>query len=265
MTTAIGSKTLAVNDPTLARAWFEVDFAYANYASTNGPASYVIKNPRVVSPDGSVYIHDARIFINGVYHPEYGEDYQNIDTVVNTWTPGANCTIPAAPKPFDPNSLATNCTPSVPALPSTAESASGILQVNDPTTGPADQISFSFDYFQSGVAGKCNQQSLWYTNVYLPIKNGQVACLNCHKSGGGVTEAGQRFNMDDMDPLNGATPAQAQVTICQKFLQRTNFAQPELSSIIVQPLGGLNGMPAQPNFNYFEPRWIDWIKAEAKR
>lgn len=265
----VKTMTPAITDPTIARAWFEVDFAYENYASSQGPVSYVIKNPRIVSPDGPVYVHDIRIFINGVYHPEYGEDYQNVDQIVNTWTPGLGCSIPAAPTWFDPNILnsmqdaqGNKCIPSVPALPSTADSASGILQVNDPATHPMDQISFSFDYFQAGVVAPCSNLNLWMTNVYNPIKIGAVACLNCHKSGGGVTEAGQRFNMDDSDTINGATLAQRQATICQKFLQRSNFAAPEQSSIIVQPLGGLNGMPAQPNFSFFEPNWIAWINSE---
>jgi hypothetical protein len=249
----------------IARAWFEIDFAYENYTTTQGAASYVLKNPRVVSPDGPVYIHDVHIFLDGKYHSEYGEAYQNVDQVVDTWIPGSGCSIPPAPTPFDPNALSyPACLPAVPALFSTAASASGILQVNDPATGNPDQIGFSFDYFQPGVVGNCKEQALWYTNVYTPIKIGAVACLNCHRSGGMVTEAGQRFNMDDTDPANGPDPTTAQQVICQRFMQRANLGQPSQSAIIVQPLQGLNGMPAQPNFNYFEPKWIEWISSEAK-
>lgn len=271
------------------RAWFEVDFIYDNYTTPNGAASYSFKNPRVVSPDGPVYVHNVRTFINGAYYPNYGEDYQNADLVVNQWNYSSQvaynsqgvkdstvCSmIPAAPTAFDPNILnnpdgqGNVCIPSVPVLRSTDDSASGILQVNPPDANgnPTDTLAFSFDYFQSGIVSNCTEQAMWYANVYAPIKNGALACLNCHKAGGAVSQAGQLFNMDDGsvtgDTINGPNPAAAQVTICQKFLQRTSLGNPQQSSIIVQPEDGLNGMPAQANFDYYKPSWIAWISAEA--
>lgn len=274
--------TPAPTSASLQRAWFEVDFIYDNYTSANGNASYSYKNPRVVSPDGPVYVHNVRTFINGQYYPNYGQDYQNADMVVNQWKyAGAlGCeNIPAAPTSFNPNSpnMFLNgpdggghvCIPSVPVLQSTDDSASGIVQVTPPDANgnPTDTLSFSFDYFQPGIVSACTEQALWYKNVYAPILNGALACLNCHKSGGAVTEAGQLFNMDDGsvsgDTVNGPTPAQAQVTICQKFLQRVSLSNPAQSSIIVQPEDGLNGMPAQANFGYYKPSWEAWIQAEA--
>ena len=354
----------------IARSWFEVDFAYDNYATTSGPASYVVANPRVVSLDSAVYVHDVRIFLNGAYEPNYGQEYQNADLIVTPWTPpsltgntvlhsttvssvsstagitvgssisgngipsgttvtaasgttltlsnqatatatgvtltvcgnaGGNAAAAAAAiaAPASNWLTGTNAVtyaaaieacniPSVPNIYSTAITASGILQVNNPTTQTPDQIAFSFDYFQSGITSPCQKQSLWLTNVYTPIKLGALQCLNCHKSGGQVTEAGQRFNMDDSDPSNcpagspidngtaagdvggqcyvtgcTCTQAQAQVTVCEKFMQRTNLANPSQSAIIVQPSDGLNGMPQQAGFSDFAPAWEAWINSEA--
>lgn len=265
--------------PELARAWFEVDFAYESFESESTPASYVIRNPRVVTPDSEVYIFDVKIFLNGTYKPEYGAAYRQIDMVVGKTVFNGTCNVPAAPTAFDPYAIGGSCTPSTPPLFSTAASASGIIQElpkrdkegqvirnSDGSIaypGP-DQISFSFEYFQKGIVGDCKDLALFDQNVFGPIKQGAIACLDCHKASGAIPEAGRRFNMDPNDPVNGATANERLTTICRKFLQRSNFVLPPNSPIIVQPKQGLNGMPAQPNFNFFAPDWISWIEREAE-
>src|SRR5262249_36864223 len=125
----------------IARGWFEVDFAYENYKTDIAGASYVLRNFRVVSPDSPVYVFDIKTFVNGTYHSEYGEAYRMVDTVVDKAQFGLNCRIPAAPTPFDPNSIGSGCIPLTQALFSTSSSASGILQET-----AQDTISFSFEY-----------------------------------------------------------------------------------------------------------------------
>ena len=260
------SKMSPLPSADLGRAWLEADIAYENYAGELGVASYVIKNPRVVSPDVAIYVHDIKIFLNGTYRPEYGEAYRQVDTVVDKALFGDSCVVPHAPAPFDPGSIggmANSCVPSVQPLFSSSASAAGIVQERDYKVSP-DQIAFSFEYFQKGLVGDCKDTALFDEQVYKPIKIGAVACLTCHKSKGDISEAGQRFNMDPDDLSNGATPELRLATVCRRFLQRSNFSLPDNSPIIVQPRQGLNGMPPQDNFNYFAPNWINWIEQEAK-
>lgn len=254
----------------LSRAWFEIDFSYETYHSALGPAAYVLKNPRLISPDSAAFIHDVKLFINGKYKPNYAHAYRNIDIVVDkaVFTPYCTntndpTTCTACPVPADPNTMNPKCVPGTTPLFSTAASASGIIQENDPATAK-ETISFSFEYLQKGVAADCKNLGMWKDYVWKPIEIGAVACLNCHKVTGGVSEAGQRFNMDHKDAANGynGTADSGLPAVCKKFLQRTNFAIPDTSPIIVQPRQGLNGMPAQQNFNYYSPDWIDWIECE---
>jgi hypothetical protein len=279
-------------DPSLSRATFVVDVAYENLDTSLGPASYVFKNPRIISPDQPIYVHDVKTFVDGTYHPEYGVLYQNIDMVVAPATfgtdPGHN-TPPAAPfcnaltpfpSAYDPG---PNCAPGVAPLYAASASASGITSgywANNPdptqATHGTDTLGFSFEYLQKGITSQCKDLNTFYTQIYTPIHNGALLCLNCHKQGGEVSLAGQRFNMDPTDTLvNPGTgfptslfdPAGnpgGMAVVCQRFLQRSNFSYPEVSPIIVQPAKGLNGMPAQVNFTAdFEDNWIGWIKREA--
>ena len=244
------------------RAWFEIDIAYENYASDAGPASYVLRNPRVVSADGPVYIFDVKTWLNGNYRPELGGAYQKIDVVADKALFGSDCSIPASPTAIDPNAIGAKCIPAAAPLFSTAASAAGILQEKTSLTDP-DKVSFSFEYFQEGVAGECNALDDFYNKVYAPIQIEAVRCLACHKAAGEVSEAGMRFNMDLTDPVNGANPDARRKTVCRKFLQRSNLNYPDNSPIIVQPTQGLNGMPAQVNFDSFKGDWKSWIETEA--
>jgi hypothetical protein len=286
-----------LKDSTLQRAWLEVDFAYENYASDLGVAAYVLKNPRVMSPDGPVYVHDIGLYLNGQYRSNYGQAYHNVDIVVDkanfniTDSNGQKtCNLPSYPTPVDFNTLDAQptknyCVPSVAPLFSTAASAADIFQERTSLTNP-DTISFSFGYFQTGMLGNCKQPNVWLNQVYKPIVRGSIDCLDCHKPAGAVTEAGQRFDMyaanyvtaaTNPDPnaaaaymaknfsdLDSTTQSQLQ-TVCQRFLQRTNLQNPSLSPIIVQPVQGLNGMPPRANFQLYnsDKWWIGWIKAEA--
>jgi hypothetical protein len=286
-----------LKDPTLQRAWLEVDFAYENYASDLGIAAYVVRNPRIMSPDGPVYVHDLGLYLNGVYKASYGQAYHSIDTVVDkanfdVTDPSGNkiCNVPAFPTAVDFSTIDAHpstsyCVPAVAPLFSTAASAADIFQERTDASRP-DLISFSFGYLQSGKLGNCQEPNMWLNQVYKPIVRGSVDCLDCHKPAGAVTEAGQRFDMyaanyvtaaTDPDPtkssaylaknfsdLDSATQAQLQ-TVCQRFLQRTNLRNPSSSPIIVQPIQGLNGMPPRANFLLYDSDkwWLGWIKAEA--
>ncbi len=261
--------------PALIRAWFEVDFAYGNYTTPNGVASYVIRNPRVVSPDGPVFIQDVKFFLNGIYRENYGEAYRQVDTVVDAASFGTGCSVPGATNPlvpFDPNTIGSGCVPSTSPLFSTSPSSSGILQERDPELGIRDQISFSFVYFQPGVVGDCLDIGMWQQQIFTPISLGAVQCLNCHQASGQIPEAGQRFNMNPNDPVNNPldtvtglpiyNEAQRLMRVCKKFLQRSTLHSPANSPIIVQPFQGMNGMPPQVGFTSFAPYWIDWIERE---
>lgn len=285
-----------MKDASLQRAWLEVDFAYENYASNLGVAAYVLKNPRIMSPDGPVYVHDLGLYLNGQYKSNYGQAYHNIDMVVDkanfnvTDSSGKKlCNLPPFPTPVDFSTLdalsTSYCVPSVAPLFSTAASAADIFQERTAPTNP-DTIAFSFGYMQSGKLGNCKEPNVWLNQVYKPIVRGSIDCLDCHKPAGAVTEAGQRFDMyaanyvtgaTDADPskaaayiaknfsdLDSTTQAQLQ-TVCQRFLQRSNLQNPSLSPIIVQPVQGLNGMPPRANFQLYnsDKWWIGWIKAEA--
>lgn len=238
----------------LSRAWFEVDVAYENLSTILGIASYTFKNPRIISPDQAVYIHDVKTFVNGNYHPEYGVVYQDIDITVDKATFPAPCAaVPAYPINYTP---AASCVPGVAQLYSTASTATGVLSEN--TAG--DTLGFSFEYLQQGTVAPCGDLNMFTTKVFNPIKLGAMLCLNCHKPAGDVTLAGQRF---DMDPTDVIVNPNGMADVCKKFLQRTNFSNPSISSIIVQPEKGLNGMPAQLNFTAdFAPTWICWINRE---
>jgi hypothetical protein len=286
-----------IKEPSLQRAWLEVDFAYENYASDLGVAAYVVRNPRIMSPDGPVFVHDMGIFLNGQYKSNYGQAYHGIDMAVdkanfNVTDSSGNktCNLPAYPTPVDFSKLEAQptknyCVPSVAPLFSTAASASDIFQERTTSSRP-DLISFSFGYFQSGKLGNCKEPNIWLNQVYKPIVRGSIDCLDCHKPAGAVTEAGQRFDMyaanyvtaaNDPDPAKAAaylaknftdldSTTQAQLhTVCQRFLQRTNLQTPSTSPIIVQPIQGLNGMPPRPNFLLYnsDKWWLGWIKAEA--
>lgn len=257
----MGGAQNTANAPNVVRSWFEIDFAYENYNTESGPASYVLRNPRLISADGPVFIFDAKLWLNGNYRPEHGGAYRRIDTVVDRAIFGTGCNIPASPNPINPYNIGNGCLPSAQPLFSTAASAAGIIQEKTSAMDP-DKIAFSFEYYQDGLAGDCRDLNLFLVNVYDPIQRQAVACLDCHKSGGLVSEAGQRFNMDLTDPANGATLVDRQKTVCKKFLQRANFAYPDSSPIITQPTQGLNGMPAQPNFSSFAPDWKVWIERE---
>ena len=283
--------------PLISRAWLEVDFAYGNYESAAGPAAYVIRNPRVVSPDSPVYIFDVKFFQNGIYRPNHFEAYRQVDKVVpSTQFPSPCPTVPAFPNPYGPN-LPNNCVHTSPPLFSTSPSSSGIVQERNHShpSGP-DTISFSFEYFQPGILRNCIDLAVFRTHVFNPIKIGALACLNCHRQGGGIGEAGRRFNMDPEDPINWnnsfdvrypsghpqagqlvvvrplplsnpptRTPQELQImdmNVCNKFLQRVNFTLPNSSPIIIQPRQGLNGMPPQENFEQVAPDWLYWIERE---
>jgi hypothetical protein len=237
----------------LSRAWLEVDLAYENLSTVLGIASYTFKNPRIVSPDQAIYVHDLKTFMNGNYHPEYGVVYQDIDKTVPTAAFPSPCNaLPAFPGAYTPGA---NCVPTVPSLYSTASSATGIL-----SEGTPDKISFSFEYLQVGSVAPCGDLNMFTTKVYNPIKVGAMLCLNCHKAAGDVTLAGQRFNMDATDAT--ANPG-GMADVCKGFLERSIFASPSTSPIIVQPEKGTNGMPAQLNFTAdFAPTWICWINRE---
>lgn len=263
-----------VMPPSLHRAWFEFDFAYNAEQTDSGPASYTVRNPRVVSVDAPIYVFDIKFFLNGEYRSDYGAGYRSIDqsiaktdifggTGCNGWPFNQSGW-------FNPNSIPNDCKPQSPYL--TPASIPSIIQVRNgdnldrdgnPLPGEGyDQISFSFEYFREDLVRDCANQSFWQMYVYGPIERGAVACLNCHTSTA-PSEAGKRFNMDFNDVINGATEAERRRNICRKFLQRTNFSLPHTSPIIVQPRQGLNGMPPQPNFDVFMPKWLEWINLEA--
>lgn len=260
-------------DASVNRSWFEIDFAYENYNSASGPASYVLRNPRVIAPDGAVYIFDTKIWLNGNYRPELGGAYRKIDTVVDKATFDNSCTIARAPAALDPTLIGASCRPASAPLYSTAASAAGILQEKTSLTAP-DVLAFSFEYYKSGAAGECQFPDVFMDKVYAPIQRFSVGCLHCHTSsgsdgtygtGGSLLEAGKRFNMDLNDPLNGATADARKMAVCKKFLQRSNFKVPDSSPIITQPTQGLNGMPAQPNFDAYAPDWRAWIEMEGAK
>jgi hypothetical protein len=283
--------------PQIARAWFEVDFAYGNYESAAGPAAYVIRNPRVISPDTAVYVFDVKFFQNGQYQPNHFEAYRQVDKVVpSTQFPSPCPAVPAFPNSYGPN-LPSNCVHTSPPLFSTSPSSSGIVQIqNQSHPLGRDTIGFSFEYFQPGILRNCVDLPVFRTHVFNPIKIGAVACLNCHRQGGGIGEAGRRFNMDPEDPINWTnsfdvrypaghpqagqlvvvrplplsnpptrTTQELQImemNVCNKFLQRVNFTLPNSSPIIIQPRQGLNGMPPQENFEQVAPDWLYWIERE---
>ena len=261
MTAAPGAKNTAI-DPNVKRSWFEIDFAYVAYASDAGPASYVLRNPRVISVDGPVYIFDVKTWQNGTYRATESGDYEKIDTVVDKAIFSGTCTVPASPAAFDPYATGAGCLAAAQPLFSTASSTAKIIQEKTALDDP-DQLNFSFEYYQEGVAGDCMELDMFLTKVYRPIQIQAVACLDCHKTGGAVSEAGMRFNMSLDEAVNGPNDLERKKTVCKKFLQRSNFNFVDNSPILVQPTQGLNGMPAQANFDSFKPDWKSWVQSEA--